>query len=196
MPGKIRRMVALQSLNSVTRVGSANRRDRAGLRGCGRDGRAPVETTECGTGIASGSGATVGDEASSPVSNLYKLERHTMEATSHQIMSSDTLRKDKVRNISGEDLGKIEDFMLDMDTGRIQYAVLSFGGVMGIGNKLFAVPPQALRIDTKSKCLVLDADKENLEHAPGFDKDHWPSSADRTFAEQVYRHYGQTPYWS
>lgn len=118
-----------------------------------------------------------------------------MEASTRQIMSADTLKHDKVRNSAGEDLGKIEDFMLDMDSGRIQYAVLSMGGLMGVGEKLFAVPPRALRIDTANKCLVLNADKESLKDAPGFDKDNWPSSADQSFAEQVYRHYGEQPYW-
>ena len=119
-----------------------------------------------------------------------------MEHSAHQVMSADTLKKDKVRNISGDDLGTIEDFMLDMDSGRIEYAVLSFGGVLGIGDKLFAVPPQALSVDTENKCLVLDVDKETLDEAPGFDKDNWPSSADRSFSQKVYDYYGQKPYWS
>jgi sporulation protein YlmC with PRC-barrel domain len=112
------------------------------------------------------------------------------------IMSADTLKGDKVRNLAGEDLGKIEDFMLDMDTGRVRYAVLSFGGVLGMGNKFFAVPPEALTIDTENECLVLDFEKERLKDAPGFDKDHWPNFADAKFGQQVYQYYGQQPYWS
>jgi len=58
------------------------------------------------------------------------------------VLSADTLSGDAVVNSAGEKLGKIEDFMLDVESGRIRYAVLSFGGVLGIGNKLFAVPPE------------------------------------------------------
>lgn len=116
--------------------------------------------------------------------------------TFQPIMSSDTLTGDSVRNELGEDLGKVEDFMLDMESGRIRYAVLSFGGALGIGNKLFAVPPEALTIDTDNHCLVLNVEKERLKEAPGFDKDHWPDFADSSFGENVYRYYGKEPYWN
>src|SRR5262245_1280011 len=68
-------------------------------------------------------------------------------AMSNIVLSADTLTGDKVVNAAGEDLGKIEDFMLDVESGRIRYAVLSFGGVLGLGSKLFAVPPEALTVD-------------------------------------------------
>jgi sporulation protein YlmC with PRC-barrel domain len=100
---------------------------------------------------------------------------------------------DKVRNPQGEDLGKIEDFMLDTESGRIEYAVLSFGGFLGMGDKLFAVPVQAFRVDTANEWFVLDTDKERLENAPGFDKNNWPSTADTSFTERVYSHYN-VPY--
>jgi sporulation protein YlmC with PRC-barrel domain len=111
------------------------------------------------------------------------------------VLSADTLAGDKVLNRAGESLGKIEDFMLDVESGRIRYAVLSFGGVLGIGNKLFAVPPEALTIDTQRKCLVLDVNKERLENAPGFDKDNWPNFADPTLGDEIYGYYGRKPYW-
>lgn len=112
------------------------------------------------------------------------------------VLSADTLAGDPVFNGAGENLGKIEDFMLDMESGRIRYAVLSFGGVLGIGNKLFAVPAEALTIDTERKCLVLDVDKERLENAPGFDKDNWPNFADPTLGREIYGYYGRQPYWN
>jgi sporulation protein YlmC with PRC-barrel domain len=93
-------------------------------------------------------------------------------------LSATTLRGNKVTNYDGEDLGTVEDFMLDTTTGIVDYAVLSFGGIMGIGDKLFAVPMQALKVDTEAKKFVLNADKETLKGAPGFDKDHWPNTSD------------------
>jgi len=111
------------------------------------------------------------------------------------ILSASTLHGDSVKNPKGDDLGKIEDFMLDLETGRVRYAVLSFGGIMGIGDKLFAVPPEALAIDHDKKCLVLDVDKERLKNAPGFAKDQWPDFADGAFGKKVYQYYGREPYW-
>lgn len=117
-------------------------------------------------------------------------------AARRRLLSASTLSGDRVLNVAGEDLGRIEDFMLDMETGRIAYAVLSFGGVLGIGGKLFAVPPEALALDEDKRCFVLDASKTELAKAPGFEKDDWPDLADPSFRAQVYAHYGRTPTWS
>ena len=86
--------------------------------------------------------------------------------------------------------------MLDLENGRIRYAVLSFGGFLGMGDKLFAIPPEALRIDTENKRVILDVDKSRLENAPGFDKDNWPDTSDNDWQVEVYDYYGYTPYWS
>ena len=112
-----------------------------------------------------------------------------------RVLSSSTICSDRVKNAAGEDLGKIEDLMIDLDSGRIAYAVLSFGGFLKMGNKLFAVPWQALTVDTVKKVLVLNADKSVLERAPGFDKENWPDMADPTFGSSIYKHYGYRPYW-
>ncbi len=106
----------------------------------------------------------------------------------------------KIENMKGENLGKIEGLMLDLAEGRILYAVLSFGGFLGMGDKLFPVPTDALtfRWDDKGNPErgVIDIDKESLKNAPGYDKNNLPSTADRTFATRVYSHYGYTPYWN
>ena len=106
-------------------------------------------------------------------------------------LSSTSLTGTQVRNRTGETLGDIKDFVLDLETGRVRYAVLDFGGFLGIGDKYFAVPLEAFRTDTQSEQLVLDVDKARLETAPGFDKNDWPSTANDTFDESVYTFYGQ-----
>lgn len=111
------------------------------------------------------------------------------------IMAASTLKGDKVVNLEGEDLGKITDIMIDVPKGRVAYAVLSFGGFLGMGDKLFAVPWNALTLDAEDKCFVLSVDKEVLESAPGFDKNNWPTMADQSWATQVHTHYGTSPYW-
>jgi hypothetical protein len=80
-----------------------------------------------------------------------------------------------------------------MNTGQVAYAVLAFGGFLGMGEKLFAVPWQALHLDTVNKRFVLDVEKERLKHAPGFDKHAWPDMDDVQWASQVHTFYGTDP---
>lgn len=106
-------------------------------------------------------------------------------------LSASTLTGDAVVNPQGDSLGNLKDIMLDTSTGKITYAVLSFGGVFGLGDKLFAVPWSALRINGEEKNLVLNVAKERLKDAPGFNKDHWPNFADPAFGRTLndyYRH--------
>jgi sporulation protein YlmC with PRC-barrel domain len=97
-----------------------------------------------------------------------------------------------VQNAAGEDLGKIEDLVLDLNTGRVRYAALSFGGFLGVGDKLFAVPWGALRMKTvgEDTTFVLDVSKERLEKAPGFSKDQWPNMAEPNWAREIDTYYG------
>src|SRR5689334_25266423 len=112
-----------------------------------------------------------------------------------KVLSSSTICSDHVKNSAGEDLGKIEDLMIDLDSGRVAYAVLSFGGFLKMGNKLFDIPWEALKVDSVNKEFILHVDKSCLENASGFDKDNWPNMADPSFGSCVYRHYGFKPYW-
>ncbi len=111
------------------------------------------------------------------------------------IMSAESLEGDKVVNPEGENLGEIETIMLDVPNGRIAYAVLSFGGVFGIGEKLFAIPWEALILDADEKRFILDIDMEQLKEAPGFDRDHWPAMSDNSWATSVHNYYKTQPYW-
>lgn len=106
-----------------------------------------------------------------------------------RLMGAGTLMGEDVANPQGEDLGDIKEIMLDMQTGQIAYAVLSFGGILGMGNKLFAVPWQALQLDTENKRFILDVPKSKLQHAPGFDKDNWPDMASQQFNSDVHSFY-------
>jgi sporulation protein YlmC with PRC-barrel domain len=109
------------------------------------------------------------------------------------LMGADTLIGNEVYNQKEEELGDIKEIMLDMRTGRVSYAVLSFGGFLGMGEKLFAVPWNALTLDTKNKRFVLNVEKERLKRAPGFDKDKWPNMADQVWAKEIHSYYGTTP---
>jgi sporulation protein YlmC with PRC-barrel domain len=114
------------------------------------------------------------------------------------VLSASTMENDKFVNPRGEDLGNIEELMIDVNSGRVAYAVLSFGGILGIGDKLFAIPWDALKLDPDNKRFVLDVDKQTLEDAPGFDKDNWPKTTQHendTWLMEVYNYYDTDPYW-
>lgn len=98
----------------------------------------------------------------------------------------------KVRNTAGEDLGKIDDLVMDVDKGTVRYAAISFGGFLGLGDKLFAVPMGVLKLNhaDNETYFLMHADKERLKNAPGFDKEAWPDFADPAFAKDVDEFYG------
>lgn len=117
------------------------------------------------------------------------------DTTIPQTLSATSLNNTNVVNLEGENVGKIEDLMIDLNSGHVTYAVLSFGGVLGIGNKLFAVPLAALTLNTEDENFVMNVDKETLENAPGFDKDNWPLTVDGDWLRDVYAYYELEPYW-
>ena len=80
-----------------------------------------------------------------------------------------------------------------MRSGRVSHAALSFGGLPSLGEKLFAVPWRALVLDTVNKRFMLNVDKARLADAPGFDKDHWPNMADRSWEKDIRAYYGTQP---
>ena len=122
---------------------------------------------------------------------MYRNTRSTGPGPA--LMGADTLIGDSVVNAQEEDLGDIKEIMLDMQTGQVAYAVLAFGGFLGMGEKLFAVPWQALHLDTVNKRMVLNVDKERLKNAPGFDKDAWPDMSDMSWASGIHSFYGTDP---
>jgi sporulation protein YlmC with PRC-barrel domain len=122
-------------------------------------------------------------------------DAHTSTLTHSRVMPVSMFMGYRVINPVGEDLGKIEDIVVDMDSRQIAYAVLSFGGFLGFGNKLFAIPWEALKLSSKEDEFILHVNREALENAPGFDKDYWPEMADRQWAAGIYDYYGYQPYW-
>jgi sporulation protein YlmC with PRC-barrel domain len=112
-----------------------------------------------------------------------------------ELLGASTLNGDMVCNADGEELGEIKEIMLDTETGRVAYAVMSFGGFLGMGDKLFAVPWAALRLNPNTQRFVLNVERERLERAPGFDKAKWPMMADLAWAAEIHSYYRTAPYW-
>jgi len=101
-----------------------------------------------------------------------------------------------VKNRENEKIGEVKDLIVDLHSGRVAYAVVSSGGILGIGDKLVAVPARSFEYSEADKKLVLNVDKQILANAPRFEKDHWPDLSDVRWNTDVYQHYGEQPYWS
>jgi sporulation protein YlmC with PRC-barrel domain len=96
-----------------------------------------------------------------------------------KVLTASTLKGNKVTNVKGEDLGKVEEIMIDLERGQVAYVVLSFGRANWMpNNKLFAVPWEVLSISYHDKKFILNVSEETLKSAPGFDRDKWPDVAD------------------
>lgn len=110
------------------------------------------------------------------------------------LMGAGTLTGNHVHNAQDDHIGEIVEIMLDMRTGTVAYAVMSFGGFLGMGDKLFAVPWSALILDTVNERFVLNIDKERIATAPGFDKDAWPDMSDAAWVNELHQYYDIKPY--
>src|ERR1700679_1880699 len=110
--------------------------------------------------------------------DTYGMYKNVGPGTGPSLMGADTLIGNDLYNTANERFGTSKELMTDMSSRKISYAVLSYGGFLGMGDRLFAVPWAALKLDTANKRFTLNASKEQLKNAPGFDKDHWPVMAD------------------
>ena len=118
-----------------------------------------------------------------------------LQAFSNSPVKASSMIGTDVINPKGDNLGDVKEVVIDPRSGRVAYAVVSFGGFLGMGEKLFAIPFSAFEYDVNKSKYVLDVSKERLEAAPGFDPDKWPSMAEEKWNRDVYKYYGRSPYW-
>jgi sporulation protein YlmC with PRC-barrel domain len=105
-------------------------------------------------------------------------------------LTSSSITGDRVENRKGEKLGTIDNLMINIETGEVEYAVLQFGSFLGMGGRLFAIPFKALKLDPVREIFILNKEKQYLEKMPGFDQAHWPDTNDHTYFNDV------DTYWS
>ena len=96
-------------------------------------------------------------------------------------LTASSIVGDPVENLHGEKLGIIENLMINVKTGTVEYAVMEFGAFLGIGGKLFAIPFTELKVNPDKRIFTLDRDRNFLEKLPGFDKTHWPDTNDHYY---------------
>lgn len=96
---------------------------------------------------------------------------------------------DSVENTDGENMGKIDNLMINLNSGKVEYAVIEFGGLLGVGKKLFAIPFDELKLDAEKEIFILNRDKKYLTESPGFDPSHWPKTNDHSYFDSVNDYY-------
>ena len=102
-----------------------------------------------------------------------------------RLIAANTLSTAEVRSPAGETVGKIVDFMLDTERQSVVYAVLSVGGVLGVGAKMLAISPSSLAYDSGRRCLNLAVDTATLDEASGIDRSNPPDHADAALASEL-----------
>jgi hypothetical protein len=113
-----------------------------------------------------------------------------------QLIASDKVQGTTVYNTAGESLGMIHDIMLDKPSGRVAYAIMSFGGFLGIGNQYHPLPWSALKYDTSLGGYVVALDNRQLEGAPAYAMGTEPDWTDRAYEQKIHDFYGVGPYWA
>lgn len=103
-----------------------------------------------------------------------------------------------IQNNAGKNVGNINDLVLDASSGKIRYAAVTYGGFLGIGNKMFAVPFEAFKFqrdpnNAERSVLVLNVTEQQIEGAEGFDEENWPDFANANFTSDLDRRYGVDP---
>jgi len=111
------------------------------------------------------------------------------------LIGADKVEGTDVYNTAGDHLGTIHEIMIDKVTGKVAYAVMSFGGFLGMGEKYHPLPWSTLTYDTDKEGYVVNLSKEQLRDAPVFDDDEETFLADRAYEKRVHDYYGTTPYW-
>jgi hypothetical protein len=111
------------------------------------------------------------------------------------LIAADKVQGTSVYNNAGETLGSIEDLMIDKPSGKVVYAIMAFGGFLGIGNQYHPLPWSILHYDPDKGGYVVNLDKRQLEGAPAYDVDKEPDWNDRSYEDKIHDYYGVGPYW-
>jgi hypothetical protein len=118
---------------------------------------------------------------------------HTDETSS--LISAGKVTGTDVYNTAGDALGEIHDVMLDKRSGKIAYAVMSFGGFLGIGERYHPLPWSTLKYDTRQGGYIVGLTKSELQGAPTFGHDETPAWGDRAYEQTIHDYYRTQPYW-
>ncbi len=148
----------------------------------------PAIGLSAASALGAGEGAQKGAQQAAQTSQ-GKQSKAQAQDNARYMRASEVIGRN-VRGAKGNDLGEINDLIVDVKTQRVRYAILGFGGILGMGEKLFAYPIQAFKESPNRESLVLNVPEERLEQSPGFERDRWPDWGVDDYAERVERFYG------
>ncbi|MFC3126242.1 PRC-barrel domain-containing protein [Pseudoroseomonas globiformis] len=114
----------------------------------------------------------------------------------HHLIASDRVEGTAIYDPSGRRLGAVQNLMIDKVSGRVEYAVISFGGFLGLGASHYPLPWSKLRYDIGLSGYVVDVTEEQLAGAPSFQDDRPVDWSDAGWGERLRDHYGPSPYGS
>jgi sporulation protein YlmC with PRC-barrel domain len=112
-----------------------------------------------------------------------------------QLRMSSNIIGSNIKNLRGENLGDIKDMVINPEDNQVLYAVISFGGVLGLGEKLFAVPLSLMKRSAEANTFIIDIEQNRLKNAPEFNRNNWPQMTDPQWVASVYDFYGLKPTW-
>lgn len=112
-----------------------------------------------------------------------------------RLISSEKVVGSSVENTRGDNLGSINEIMIDKISGEVAYAVLKYGSFLGMGGKLFALPWDILTYNTERNAYVIDLPEEKLKNAPSFDEHNWPDFGNRDYDKELHEYYGSRADW-
>ena len=135
-----------------------------------------------------------------PPSSSAAVGKLDSKTSGHGIRASKLIGM-KLQNTAKENVGSVKDIVLNTSTGEVQYLAVTYGGFLGVGDKMFAVPMEAIKTQydpnyPDQAMLILDVSKEQMNGAQGFDESHWPSFSDSNFTTDLYRRYKVERRWS
>lgn|SRR5487761_476967 len=126
---------------------------------------------------------------------METIQQTTDKHETTRLIAADKVEGTPVESTNADSLGHIHDIMIDKITGRVVYAVLKYGGFLGVGGKLFALPWDILKYDTRRNAYVIGVPVERLKNAPSFEESAWPDMANPTWNKGVHDYYGSHAEW-
>ena len=126
---------------------------------------------------------------------LHDTSSAEIKVSSNPLIAGARVAGTEVYNAAGDHLGEIYDVMLDKQTGKVAYAIMSFGGFLGLGEKYHPIPWSVLDFDSDRGGYVIPLTKDKLEAAPMYDSEGEPDWDDKAYGKRVHDYYGTMPYW-
>ncbi len=115
---------------------------------------------------------------------------------SHALIAADRIAGTAVYDTAANHIGEVHDLMIDKASGQVAYAILSFGGFLGLGERYYPVPWNLLTYDVKLAGYVVPIDRSKLDAAPNYDSRGQQDLEDEASAQRIHDFYGIQPYWT